>query len=224
MPKTETQCTVLDAGKLHGLYVLTDQRLGHGAALTEAVAQALAGGARIVQLRDKSDDRATRLRDAEALATLCQRHDALFIINDDVELALAVGAHGVHVGKDDAPLRQARARLGDRALIGVSCYNDLARAKAAVADGANYVAFGSFYPSTVKPHAVHASLDLLRAARAQLRVPIAAIGGITAAAAPELIAAGADMLAVISDVFAAPDIGCAASRYAQAFGRGAGTP
>lgn len=217
MPKTDRACTTLDTGALRGLYVLTDARLGHGAQLTGAVAQALDGGARVVQLRDKSEDRGTRLRDAEALAALCHARDALLIINDDVELALAVGAHGVHVGREDAPLRQARARLGERALIGVSCYDDLERARVAAAEGASYVAFGSFYASTVKPGAVRAPLELLHRARTELDIPVAAIGGITPDNGAALVEAGADMLAVITGVFGATDIAAAAARYAALF-------
>lgn len=206
-----------DAGALRGLYVLTDARLGHGEALATAVAAALDGGARLVQFRDKSADRGQRLADATALARLCQARGALLIINDDVELALAVGAHGVHVGREDAPLRQTRARLGEHALIGVSCYDDLERARQAEAEGASYVAFGSFYASAVKPDAVRASPRLLHRARTALSVPIAAIGGITPDNGAALVAAGADMLAVITGVFGQPDARAAAARYARLF-------
>lgn len=218
MTKTESRhCVAPEAQRLRGLYVLTDARLGHGDALVAAVGQALDGGARLVQYRDKSDDRRQRLADAGALATLCQDRGAVLIINDDVELALAVGAQGVHVGREDAPLHQARARLGARALIGVSCYNDLARAEAAARDGASYVAFGSFYPSTVKPDAVRASPQLLRQARARLAIPIVAIGGVTHANGATLIDSGADMLAVITGVFGANDICAAAAAYGALF-------
>lgn len=217
MPKIETTCIGPDTSALHGLYILTDARLGTGARLSAAVAQALDGGARVVQFRDKSSDRRQRLQDAEALAALCQSRNAILIINDDIELALAVGAHGVHVGREDAPLRQARARLGDHALIGVSCYDDLQRAETAAAEGASYVAFGSFYASAVKPDAVRAPLALLRQARARLSIPIAAIGGITTENGAALIANGADMLAVITGVFGAQDIRAAAAAYARLF-------
>lgn len=217
MPKTDATCLGPEAASLRGLYVLTDARLGHGEQLASAVGRALDGGARVVQFRDKSEDRRQRLADAEILAALCQSRGALLIINDDVELALAVGAQGVHVGREDAPLRQARARLGERALIGVSCYDDLQRAHAAANEGASYVAFGSFYSSTVKPDAVRASPALLREARASLSVPIAAIGGITPANGAALVASGADMLAVITGVFGADDIRAAAAEYARLF-------
>lgn len=217
MPKTDAPCLGPEAARLRGLYVLTDARLGHGEQLASAVGRALDGGAGVVQFRDKSEDRRQRLADAEILAALCQSRGALLIINDDVELALAVGAQGVHVGREDAPLRQARARLGERALIGVSCYDDLQRAHAAANEGASYVAFGSFYSSTVKPDAVRASPALLREARASLSVPIAAIGGITPANGAALVASGADMLAVITGVFGADDIRAAAAEYARLF-------
>lgn len=214
---TDSHCVGPDAAALRGLYVLTDARLGHGDGLRDAVAAALDGGATMVQFRDKSPNRHQRLQDAETLATLCQARGALFIINDDVELALAVGAHGVHVGREDAPLRQARARLGERALIGVSCYDSLPRAEAAAAEGASYVAFGSFYPSAVKPDAVRAPLSLLRQARTRLTIPIAAIGGVTPDNGAALVANGADMLAVITGVFGAAEIQVAATQYAQLF-------
>lgn len=217
MPKTENRCIGPGAAALRGLYVLTDSSLGHGEPLIESVSLALDGGARMVQFRDKGSDWRQRLQDAGALAELCQSRNATLIINDDLELALAVGAHGVHVGREDAPLRQARARLGARAVIGVSCYNDLDRARHAAAEGASYIAFGSFYPSTVKPEAVRASPALLRQARATLTLPIAAIGGITAENAGALVRAGAGMLAVITGVFGQADVRGAAARYARLF-------
>jgi thiamine-phosphate pyrophosphorylase len=139
------------------------------------------------------------------------------LVNDDVELAAAVEADGVHLGRDDPAIERARARLGKSALIGVSCYNQLARALDAETRGADYVAFGSFFPSPTKPGAVRASLDLLQEARARLRVPIVAIGGITPENGASLIAAGADLLAVIDGVFNRTDIRAAAARYTQLF-------
>ncbi|MCK9529350.1 MAG: thiamine phosphate synthase [Gammaproteobacteria bacterium] len=203
--------------RLRGLYVITDARLIPDARLTAAVEQAIAGGARMVQYRDKGAD-ATRLHGhAEALAKLCRARGAMFIINDDPALAAAVRADGVHLGRDDGDIAAARTLLGPDAVIGVSCYNQLERAKAAVAAGADYVAFGSFFPSSVKPDAVRAAPALLREAKACLRVPLVAIGGITSANGAALVTAGADMLAVISDVFGHDDIRAAARRIAQLF-------
>lgn len=201
---------------MHGLYVITDGSTGNE--LLTKVEQALQGGAAIVQYRDKSADTARREQEAQALQSLCRQHHALFIINDDVALARAVQADGVHVGKDDAVLVAARDYLGSSAIIGVSCYNRLELARQAAQQGADYIAFGSFFPSQVKPDAPRATLELLREARSQLgSLPICAIGGITLATAPSLLANGADMLAVISDVFNAPDIAGQAGLYAGLF-------
>jgi thiamine-phosphate pyrophosphorylase len=142
---------------------------------------------------------------------------ARLIINDHVELARAVDAHGVHVGAEDAGLQEARAALGPEKIVGVSCYNRLELARDAQAAGADYVAFGSFFPSSVKPHAVRAPVELLLQARRELHVPIVAIGGITLEGAPRLISAGADALAVISALFDAPDISKAALDFSALF-------
>ena len=202
---------------LQGLYVLTDADLIPAAALIHQVEQAILGGARIVQYRDKHSDPKTRLQQASSLQQLCQQHGACFIVNDDVELAETVAAHGVHLGKDDNSAEQARAQLGEDVIIGVSCYNDLARAQAAVDSGADYIAFGSFFASNIKPNAIRADLTLLQQARQRFDIPIAAIGGITTDNAPALIAAGADMLAVISAVFDQPDVQAAANHLARLF-------
>ncbi len=199
---------------LRGLYVITDTALIPDDRFAERVEAALRGGARIVQYRDKRGDVPLRERLAGEVVRLCRTHGAVSIINDDVELAARVGADGVHVGKEDAALGHARHRLGQGAVIGVSCYNRLELALEAAAEGADYVAFGSFFPSRVKPEAVPANMDLLREARKKLSLPLCAIGGITADNAAPLVEAGADMLAVISDVFAAADVEAAARRYA----------
>ena len=200
-----------------GLYAITDALLIPDDRLTEAVEQAILGGARLIQYRDKSHDDARRLTQARALNELCQHHAVPLIINDDVELAAQVGAAGVHVGKDDSAFAIARARLGGNALIGVSCYDRLDLALEAVRAGADYVAFGAFFPSPTKPTEIRASVALLRKARAALNVPIGAIGGITPDNAPLLLDVGADALAVVSGVFGQPDIQAAARRYANLF-------
>ncbi|MBK1681903.1 thiamine phosphate synthase [Rhodocyclus tenuis] len=190
----------LEPAPLRGLYAVTPDGLPEAALLAQAEA-ALAGGAAVMQLRDKSSDAARRLRLAQALAALCRRHGALFIVNDDLQLALAVGADGVHLGADDGDPRAARQALPPGSVVGVSCYADFARARVAVAAGADYVAFGAVFASPTKPQAPRASLDLLARTRAELGVPACAIGGITLANAGEVIAAGADLLAVVSEVF-----------------------
>jgi thiamine-phosphate pyrophosphorylase len=203
-----------------GLYVITDSQLIPGDRLTDSVARAIAGGAVMVQYRDKQRPAAQRAREAAALAALCRRHAIPLIINDDIELAYRVGAAGVHLGAADAAPTHARDRLGDAAIIGVSCYNRLENARQAQAAGASYLAFGRFFPSPTKPDAVQAPPALLADARRELALPIAAIGGITPENGAELVAAGADLLAVIHGVFGAADIEAAARRYAALFETG----
>jgi thiamine-phosphate pyrophosphorylase len=199
--------------RLRGIYAITDRSLTPGGKLVPAVRQALVGGVSWIQYRDKEErDGDRRLREVEALHALCSRFGAGLIVNDDIELAAGAGAEGVHLGRDDASIRRAREILGPDAVIGVSCYDDLSRAVAAEQDGADYVAFGSFFPSTVKPRAVRADPTLLSRARHRLHIPIAAIGGITAGNGAELVSAGADLLAVITGVFGAGDIREAARR------------
>lgn len=192
------------ATRLHGLYAVTDEALDEG--LIAAAAEALAAGVRILQYRDKSDDSQRRKMEAIVLRALSRRHDALLIVNDDPALALAVDADGVHLGRDDADIAEARRLLGPRGIIGVSCYDSLELGRSAAAAGADYIAFGSVYPSPTKPDAVYAPLGLLTAAKRELGIPVCAIGGITPGNAGPVLAAGADMLAVISGIFSAPDI------------------
>lgn len=200
---------------VRGLYAITDGA-SSPQALADQVVAWIAGGARVVQYRDKSADAGRRFEEAHALRTVCRAAGVPLLINDDVALALAVGADGVHLGRDDADLRMARARLGSRALIGVSAYADLTRAREAVTLGADYVAFGRFFPSVTKPNAQPAPVTVLRAARRALSVPVVAIGGITPENARELITAGADLVAVIGGL-AGPEPQMRAQRYAALF-------
>jgi thiamine-phosphate pyrophosphorylase len=190
------------AARLRGLYAVTPD-LDDTAALVACVAAALAGGAAAIQYRNKFASGATRREQAAALSSLTRAHGALLVVNDDAALARDVGADGVHVGEDDAGIAEARRAIGPAGIVGVSCYDDFARAESAVAQGADYVAFGSFFASSVKPGARRADPALLTRARS-LGVPVVAIGGITPGNGPALIAAGADALAVISAVFGAP--------------------
>ena len=193
--------------KLRGLYAVTPE----GPDLERKVRLALEGGVALLQYRRKTRDRAQ----AAVVVCMAREHGVPVIINDDLELALELGADGAHLGRDDGDLRAARVKLGVR-ILGASCYNDLALARGAVSAGADYVAFGSVFASPTKPAAVRAPLELFGKARA-LGVPLAAIGGITLANAPQLIAAGADLLAVISDLFEAPDIRSRARDYGKLF-------
>jgi thiamine-phosphate pyrophosphorylase len=200
-----------------GLYAITDNGLLARGTLIEKVSQAIDGGAVLIQYREKHLSREECDREALALATLCRERDIPLIINDDIELAAACGAAGVHLGRDDVPVSRARRRLGRQAIIGVSCYNQLERAHAAAVTGANYVAFGRFFPSNTKPGAMQALPALLTQARREISLPIVAIGGITPENGAELIHAGADLLAVIHGVFGQPDIRAAAQAYAALF-------
>lgn len=199
---------------LTGLYAITDSSQQR---LAQQVELALEGGARILQYRDKSSDRSIQLLQAQELLALCRQHNAIFIINDDVELAKTIGADGVHLGRNDPDIASARARLGRDAIIGVSCYNQLSLAVAAQAAGADYVAFGRFFPSNTKPLAVPAEIALLTQAKSALRIPIVAIGGITPENSGPLLRAGADMLAVVHGLFGQTDVRAAAERFTQQF-------
>lgn len=197
---------------MRGLYAITPDSADTDA-LARKVEQALKAGVAMLQYRNKMISKDKRLLQAKQLAPLARGYGVPFIVNDDVEIALVVGANGVHIGKDDGDLALARSKLAGR-ILGVSCYDDLAKAKAAVRAGADYVAFGSVFASATKPQAVRAPLSLFQN---DLGVPLCAIGGITLENAPALIAAGASLLAVISDLFDAPDIGERASRYRRLF-------
>ena len=199
--------------KVAGLYVVTDVACCRPEGLAR-VRAALLGGARAVQLRCKGAGLA--LDTAQALVTMGHAFGVPVLVNDDVELAYAAGADGVHLGRDDATVEAARARLGPRAIIGVSCYADLDRARDLARRGADYLAFGSFYPSRTKPHAARADPSLLTAARA-LGKPLVAIGGILPENGRALIAAGASALAVVDGVFGHNDIRGAARAYQRLF-------
>lgn len=200
-----------------GLYAITDAHLIPSGELIDQVAAAIRGGAAVIQYRDKSSTHEDRRQQAAALASLCHDQNIPLIINDDVELAADVGANGVHLGKSDDSVQMAREALGANAIIGVSCYNVFERAVEAVREGADYVAFGRFFPSQSKPDAVTADLEVLRQARQYLRVPVVAIGGITPENGQPLVAAGAHLLAAIHGVFGQADTEAAARRYARLF-------
>lgn len=204
------------AAKINGLYALTPD-WADSTKLLNNVRTALASGVRLVQYRNKCADPQLKKNQATALLALCREFEATLIINDDVALALAIDADGVHIGAEDASLMQARAQLGPNKLIGVSCYNNLQLALKSQSQGADYVAFGSFFASPTKPGAVAAPLSLLSAAKAKLHVPIVAIGGITLDNAPAIIKAGADAIAVISALFDGTDIRAAAKAFGELF-------
>ena len=203
--------------QLRGLYAITPQSTTTAQPIAWQVSQALSGGAKIIQYRDKGSSPEQKEQDARALAKLCKDAGALFIINDDVTLAIKVDADGVHLGKDDPDITTARQRLGQEKIIGTSCYNKLELALQAEQAGVDYIAFGRFFPSRTKPEAIKANPQLLEQARQQLQIPVVAIGGITPENGPSLIQAGADMLAVINGIFGQHDIKAACEAFQSLF-------
>ncbi len=202
--------------RIAGLYAITPDLADTDELLRRARA-ALAGGARVLQYRNKAATPALRLAQAQALQRLCAGFAVPLIINDHLEPALAVGADGLHLGGDDGDIAAARARLGPGRLLGASCYARIDLARTAVAAGADHIAFGSFFASGIKPGAVRPPADLITRAKARFGLPVVAIGGITPYNAPQLISARADAVAVISPLFAAPDIEAAARQFQSLF-------
>lgn len=201
---------------LRGLYTITpdDMLLPR---LSAMVSMVLRGGGRLVQYRNKTAPPPLRRAQAAELLRICRAAGALLIVNDDLPLALEIGADGVHLGGDDGDAAAARAVLGPERILGVSCYADLDRVAAAARAGADYVGVGSVYASGTKPHAARASLDLLGEAKRRFDLPVAAIGGITLENAPAAITAGADMVALITDLFDAMDISARAEAFQNLF-------
>jgi thiamine-phosphate pyrophosphorylase len=197
---------------MRGLYAITPDS-ADTESLVRKVEQALKAGVVMLQYRNKMISKDKRLLQAKELAPLARGYGVPFIVNDDVEIALVVGANGVHLGKDDGDLALARSKLPGK-ILGASCYDSLDNARAAIRAGADYIAFGSVFPSPTKPEAVRAPLSLFKN---DLGVPLCAIGGVTLDNAPTLIAAGASLLAVLSDLFDAPDIGERAAAYRKLF-------
>lgn len=203
---------------LRGLYAITDSTLLADGRLLPYAEAALRGGARLLQYRDKSDNAATRLREADALRELCERHGATLVINDDAELAARLGV-GLHLGQEDGSLAAARALLGRRTIIGATCHASIELAEQARREGASYVAFGRFFNSSTKPGAPAATLEMLemlQQARQHIALPIVAIGGVTLDNTPQLIACGASLVAVVHALFAA-DSASEVERRARAF-------
>ena len=203
--------------KLRGLYVITDTHLIPRARFVETVEAAVRGGATMVQLREKETPPEEVIRLGRDILTVTRRYGALLIVNDHPTIAREIGADGVHVGRDDPPLAEARAIVGAEAIIGASCYGQVDRAVAAEQAGADYVAFGTPFPSPTKAKRTDISLGIFHEAKQRVRVPVFAIGGITLANARQVIDAGADGIAIVSGVFAAPDVEAAARTLAQLF-------
>ncbi|MGI9251773.1 MAG: thiamine phosphate synthase [Pseudohongiellaceae bacterium] len=192
--------------QISGICAITDDALLPEQHFLPRVEQALAAGVAMLQYRSKQSERDVRLQRARSLADLCERYKVPLIINDDTELAQQAGAQGVHLGTEDGLIDEARAQLGNDAIIGATCHADLSLALAAEQAGASYVAFGRFFPSHSKPEASAAPLTLLTEAKRRLNIPVLAIGGINAENGASVLQAGADMLAVIHAVFGSEDV------------------
>lgn len=201
---------------IKGLYFVTPD-CADTEHLVAMVAQVLAGGAALVQYRNKTADAALANAQARALLALCRAAQVPLIINDHVSLALAIDADGVHLGQADGAIAAARSALGAHKIIGASCYNQLALAQLAQQQGADYAAFGACYPSPTKPHAPRATAALFSQAKLTLTLPLVAIGGITLENAPPLLNAGADALAVISDIAEAPHMSARVAQFSALF-------
>ena len=199
--------------KLQGLYVITEVKSDLNEDIIETTAGILAAGANIIQYRDKVNSIEDQKIVAQKLRELTNRYECLFIVNDHIEVAMTCDADGIHLGKDDASIQQARKELGNNKIIGASCYASYENAEPAIRESADYIAFGSFFPSATKPKAPKASVDLLKRAKKEFSTPICAIGGITTQNAHHLINAGADMIAVISSIYNASSPSRAVQKY-----------
>ena len=200
---------------LKGLYVLTGDKLFPHQQWPERVEQIILAGANIIQLREKSLSEEKLLPLAQQLHEICKHYGALFIINDYVSLARKISADGVHIGQYDQSLRDARQYLGNQFIIGVSCYRHLYQAIKAQQLGADYVAFGSMFPSTTKANALRCPLSIITQAKRRLHVPVCAIGGISHKNVGHVLTSGADMIAISHAVFNANDPGIAANKINQ---------
>ena len=203
--------------KLRGLYVIIDPEAADARDEIAIAREAIAGGARLIQLRDKTREKGRQLPVAEALRALCSASGGLFFVNDHVDLALAAGADGVHVGQNDLPVSAVRRLVPREMLVGCST-NNPEEARRAEADGADYVSVGRLFPTGSKADTRPATTESIRTVKAAVSLPVCAIGGINGSNIDDVIAAGADMAAVIAAVIAAPDVEAAARRLAERFG------
>lgn len=199
-----------------GLYAITDPYLIPDERLIEACEAVLEGGCRLLQYRDKQASPQQKYNRASALRALCDRYNAVFIINDDIALAKQARADGVHLGQSDANITIARQALGNDAIIGITCHNDITLAQQAQNAGANYAAFGRFFPSKTKPHASSATLDVITQAKCALDIPIVAIGGITLDNVSQVVNHGADCVAVVEGLFASSNLVTRAQQWLTA--------
>ncbi len=208
---------MIKTNKISGVYAITDENLISESAFIPTIKNAISGGIQTLQYRAKRLNLKTQIKQCQLLKALCQQYNVTFIINDNINIALDVDANGVHLGKTDSSISAARKILGDTKIIGVSSYNNIEMALAAQKQGANYIAFGRFFPSTTKPHAPVANISTLSQAKDTLKIPIVAIGGINHTNGQLLIENGADSIAVINSIFGQTDTYLAAKRLSHLF-------
>ncbi len=207
----------MQTDKIHGLYAITPDEADTDLLLAK-VESALQGGINLLQYRNKQANYQLQTQQASAIYSLCQQYQVPFIINDSIELCLALDADGVHIGADDGNIAEVREKLGANKILGASCYNRFDLALSAQQAGASYIAFGACFASSTKPHAPVASLELFKQAKMQLHIPSVAIGGITLTNAPFVMDAGANAIAVINAIFNADDVKTIAKQFAHLFG------
>lgn len=205
--------------KLKGLYAVTNENFSEKKQWLKDIESAIYGGVKIIQYRSKTRNKDFQFQQASSLKKLCEKHECTLIVNDNAVLAKKINADGLHVGRNDISIKEAKKILGENSIIGVSCYNDLERAKSAEKNSASYVAFGSFFQSITKPDAVSADIKILKVAKHELNIPICAIGGINRENAKDVINAGADMIALMSGIFLASDINSEALHISSLFNK-----
>jgi len=201
--------------EIKGIYVISND--------VSLINEALKGGVKIVQYREKHLDIAAKLLNARRIKNLCEEHDATLIINDDVSLAIECDADGVHVGQFDGDLTLLRSMMPDK-ILGVSCYNSVDRAIYAQEKKVDYVAFGRFFPSVTKPNAIKTELEVLMKAKKTLSIPVVAIGGINLKNLPQVITSGADSVAIINSIFSQPDVVGVSKRFVNLFNKLTNSP
>ena len=205
-----------DSFIIKGLYAITPD-LADLNILIHKTQLAVEGGAFMVQYRSKIQDRDVKMQQCAAILRLCREYKIPCIVNDDVDMCRILEADGVHLGEKDDNIAEVRRILGEDAIIGSSCYDQLNRAKQAQNEGASYVAFGAMFETLTKPHAPRATLELLREAKSQIQIPIVAIGGITMNNAHDVIETGIDAIAVINSLFKAKTIKETAEIFSKMF-------
>lgn len=205
-----------DSHKIDGLYAITPDLVDTGDLLNRTQ-QAIIGGAKVIQYRNKRAQQSLLIEQAQLLRQLCKDYEIPLIINDHIDLAVDIDADGVHLGQHDAKIIDAKERLDHTKIIGISCYNRLDLAIRAEQEGASYVAFGAFFPSVTKPDAIPVTMSLMDQAHKSISIPVVAIGGIRLKNAKSVIEKGCAAIAVCNELFSADEIVATAAQFTQLF-------